>query len=77
MGLTGVILHAVLRLKRVETAYIRQEILPARDLHHIMELFEASQGWTYSVAWIDCVASGSKLRVASKNHSSAGPVTLR
>lgn len=61
MGLTGIILSATFRLQRIETAYIRQEVLPARDLDHIMQRFEESRDWTYSVAWIDCLARGDKL----------------
>jgi len=56
MGLTGIILRATFRLIPVETAYIRQETLRARDLDETMELFERSRDWTYSVAWIDCLA---------------------
>lgn len=58
MGLSGVILNATFRLKRVETAYIREETVRARNLEEIMECFEASASWTYSVAWIDCLARG-------------------
>ncbi len=58
MGLTGVILRASFRLVPIETSRIRQETLPARNLDEVMELFEASQAWTYSVAWIDCLAKG-------------------
>jgi len=58
MGLTGVILGARLKLQRIETAYVRQETLRARDLDAIMDLFEASRDWTYTVAWIDCLARG-------------------
>ncbi len=61
MGLTGVILSATIRLRRIETAYIREEIVEARNLDHIMELFDQSTSWTYSVAWIDCLARGDKL----------------
>ncbi|HZH25742.1 MAG TPA: FAD-binding oxidoreductase [Azospirillaceae bacterium] len=61
MGLTGVILRASVRLIPIETAYIRQETLRANDLDEIMGLFEASAGWTYSVAWIDCLARGARL----------------
>lgn len=61
MGLTGVILSARLRLKPIETAYIRQTSIKARDLDAIMRLFEGSTGSTYSVAWIDCLARGKKL----------------
>jgi decaprenylphospho-beta-D-ribofuranose 2-oxidase len=59
-GLTGVILSAAFRLLRVETAYLREETLVARDLDHTMALFEESAGWPYSVAWIDCLAEGAK-----------------
>jgi len=58
MGLTGVILNAKLRLIPIETAYIRQESLKARNLDHLMDLFEESEGWSYSMAWIDCLVTG-------------------
>ena len=58
MGLTGVILKATLRLIPIETAYIRQESIRARNLEHLMDLFEQSESWTYSVAWIDCLTTG-------------------
>lgn len=61
MGLTGVILHATLRLKPIETAYFRQESLKARNLDHLMDLFEASEDWPYSVAWIDCITTGKSM----------------
>ncbi len=61
MGLTGVILSATFRLVRVETAYLRQETLKANNLAEIMTLFEQSQQWAYSVAWIDCLARGASL----------------
>lgn len=58
MGLTGVILRAALCLARVESGWIRQRMLPAPDLATAMELFEQAQDATYSVGWIDCLASG-------------------
>ncbi|MBF0372493.1 MAG: FAD-binding oxidoreductase [Alphaproteobacteria bacterium] len=58
MGLTGVITEATFRLMAVETAFIRQETLAAPDLDAVMAAFEESAGWTYSVAWIDCLARG-------------------
>lgn len=61
MGLTGVILRASFRLIPVETGYVRQEILRAGDLDTIMGMFEDSAGWTYSVAWIDCLAKGARM----------------
>ena len=61
MGLTGVILSASFRLRRIETTYVLQETLAARDLDTVMALFEESRDWPYSVAWIDCLAQGSAL----------------
>src|SRR5487761_1374278 len=61
MGLTGTILSVQLKLQPIETAYIRQETLRARDLDETMALFEASRDWTYSVAWIDCLARENEL----------------
>jgi FAD/FMN-containing dehydrogenase len=58
MGLTGIILEVVFRLKRIETAAIVQETLPAPSLDAVMEQFEASAHWPYSVAWIDCLSKG-------------------
>ena len=58
MGLTGVILRAAFRLRRVASGWIRQTLIPAADLDAAMDIFEASQDATYSVAWIDCLARG-------------------
>jgi FAD/FMN-containing dehydrogenase len=61
MGLTGIILAATFRLLPIETAQIRQETLIADNFDEAMALCEASAGWTYTVAWIDCLASGPAL----------------
>jgi FAD/FMN-containing dehydrogenase len=61
MGLTGVILRATIRMMPIETSKIRCETLRAANLDAVMELFEASQSWTYSVAWIDCLSGGGAL----------------
>ena len=58
MGLTGVVLRAAIRLRPVETAWIRQRTLPAPDLDAAIAAFEANLDATYSVAWIDCLARG-------------------
>ncbi len=61
MGLTGVILTITFRLISIETADIRQETLRATNLAEAMAIFEESAGWTYTVAWIDCLARGAAL----------------
>ena len=61
MGLTGIILDVAFRLKPIETSFIRQESIKARNLDEIMDLFEQSEDWTYTVSWIDCLASGKNI----------------
>ncbi len=56
MGLTGVIIEASFYLKPIETAYIRQRVIKTKNLAETFEAFENNKGWTYSVAWIDCLS---------------------
>jgi hypothetical protein len=48
-----------LRLLPISSAYISQRTLPAPNLDAAMEIFESNLDATYSVAWIDCLATGS------------------
>ncbi len=61
MGLTGIILEATMRLRSVETGWIRERVISASDLDAAMRALEASESATYSVAWIDCAARGRDL----------------
>ncbi len=61
MGLTGIILRVAFHLMPVESGWIRQLTVVARDLDAVMTGFEDLKNWTYSVAWIDCLASGKSL----------------
>jgi len=61
MGLTGTILAATIRLRRVETGWIQQRTVVASDLTAAIATLDAADDATYSVAWIDCVARGSTL----------------
>jgi decaprenylphospho-beta-D-ribofuranose 2-oxidase len=58
MGLTGIITRVKFRLKKIETSFIRQKQLKAKNLDHILQLFEENNHYTYSVAWIDCLKKG-------------------
>ena len=58
MGLTGVILAASFRLRRLETAFVSEEISATGNLDETMALLESSADWPYSGAWIDCLARG-------------------
>lgn len=61
MGLTGIILTAKLRLRRVPSAFIEQTTHKASNLDEALDLFERHHASTYSVAWIDCLARGKAL----------------
>lgn len=58
MGLTGVITTVKFSLKKIETSYIKQKQIKARNLEHILQLFDEYKDYTYSVAWIDCLKKG-------------------
>ena len=58
MGLTGIISRVKFRLKKIETSYIRQKQIKARNLQELVELFDTYSHYTYSVAWIDCLKKG-------------------
>jgi len=61
MGLTGIIISARFFLKKIETAYIKNEAIQANNLEEIFDLFEKSESWTYTVAWLDCLQKGKSL----------------
>lgn len=62
MGLTGVILDARIRLRRVETAYMNVQNERAANLDIALErFFETDDEFAYAVAWIDCLAKGRSL----------------
>ena len=61
MGLTGIILRTAIRLRRIKTAWVRQRKIAAPSLKVAMTAFEEAQDATYSVAWIDCFATGGSL----------------
>lgn len=61
MGLTGIILEATMRLRPVDTGWIRERVISASDLDAAMRALDAGDAATYSVAWIDCAARGRDL----------------
>jgi decaprenylphospho-beta-D-ribofuranose 2-oxidase len=62
MGLTGIVSEVVLQLLPVETALVRSHNERCPDLDTVMErMLEDDTDHRYSVAWIDCLASGSSL----------------
>jgi decaprenylphospho-beta-D-ribofuranose 2-oxidase len=62
MGLTGLVLRATLRMKKVESAYCSVDTERCGDLDDLLRrMAEGDDRYTYSVAWIDCLARGSSL----------------
>lgn len=61
-GLTGIITEVELELRPIETAYVTERTIKARNLDEAFRLFEEHEAdYPYSVAWIDCLASGDRL----------------
>lgn len=62
LGLLGIILTATIRLRKVETTYFKQKSVVIRNLDEMVaSLEEYDKTYNYSVAWIDPLATGSKL----------------
>ncbi len=60
MGLTGLIMDAVLQLEPVNSAFITETTISCKHLDEVIETLHLSHETTYSVAWIDCLAGGQK-----------------
>jgi len=62
MGLTGFISEVTIKLRPIETAYMSVKHFGAENLTQLFECFsDESLDDQYSVAWIDCLASGNEL----------------
>ncbi len=62
LGLTGMITWVELQLKRVTSPAIAMENIKYQNLDEFFSLSEESdQDWEYTMAWVDCVASGSNI----------------
>lgn len=74
LGLTGVIVQATLRLRRVTGPWLATEKQPYRGLDAFFELADGSeQGWEHTVSWIDCLSGdGSRGIFMRGNHADRG-----
>jgi decaprenylphospho-beta-D-ribofuranose 2-oxidase len=62
MGLTGAIAQATIRLTRVESAHVLEDVERCSDVDDCMaRMDERDDEYRYSVAWIDCLARGAQL----------------
>lgn len=61
MGLTGIILDATIELTEITSNTIKQTTFKSKNLKHTFDLFAQHTKCSYSVAWIDCLATGDEL----------------
>src|SRR2546421_5300491 len=62
LGLTGVILWAEFRLKPIANSFISMERIRYSSLAEFMDIStESDTDFEYTVAWVDCLASGRQL----------------
>lgn len=61
MGLTGIIVEASLSLDSIPSSYIKQRSLVANNLRECFEHIQNNADSKYSVAWLDCLATGENL----------------
>ncbi len=62
MGMTGIITAATIRLKKVQTSYIKVTTQKTLNVSETIEMMQRlDDSFTYSVAWMDSLASGNSL----------------
>jgi decaprenylphospho-beta-D-ribofuranose 2-oxidase len=62
MGLTGIILRAEIQLTKVASARLRVDTVKTADIDDAMAyLEETDSSFGYTVAWLDCLATGASL----------------
>ncbi len=77
LGLTGLIAWVELQLQPVTSSDFETQTLRLRDLDGFFRAAEDSADWPYTVAWVDCLASGRTLGRGLFNrgrHASGGPL---
>lgn len=77
LGLTGIILWAEIRLKRIASAKIGVDILTFHSLNEFLALTDESErrGFDYTVAWIDCLSADTRGIFHAGKHADTGELT--
>ncbi len=78
LGLTGVIVRAAIRLRKVSGPWLHTETIPYANLDEFFQLADASEAdWEHTVSWIDCIGGRGRGIFLRGNHSElnalAGP----
>lgn len=76
MGLTGVITHACIQLRRIQGPWVEAENVPFNQLDSFFRLADDSDAdWEHTVSWIDCLNSQGRGVFMRGNHvaAQAGP----
>ncbi len=84
LGLTGLVVSARLALARVDSHWLVNEDLRYDGLARFFTLSEEARDWTYTVAWLDCLAPGRMLgrgvfsrgRHASRDEAPPAPIEI-
>lgn len=79
MGLTGLILSAKIKLRRINSSDILCRSIRAENLEQLLQLFEEHASSPYSVAWIDCLKGGDQLGrsiLILGEHAKDGPLQV-
>lgn len=79
MGLTGVIVEATVALRAITSSNIDETLIKAPTLDSALDAFDEYGDATYSVAWIDLLASGASLGrslVMIGEHAVDGPLRV-
>lgn len=78
LGLTGVILHAEIRLRPTKGPWLDTETVPYSNLTEFFDLADSSEiDWEHTVSWIDCLSGSGKgifMRANPSARTDAAPV---
>ena len=59
VGLTGVILAATIKLRRISGPWLTTQTIPYANLTEFLHLADTSEAlWEHTVAWVDCLSKG-------------------
>lgn len=77
LGLTGVILWVELQLQPIGSSDFEVETVRLRNLESFFRTAEESVAWPYTVAWVDCLATGAAIGrglFTRGRHATTGPL---